>query len=657
VSLTPAETDIRAVRVCQTAALMVPCSLLAAQPGMAGVFGFGAAMVLLVVTWRPRLRRMTPLEEALAQLFLLAAITGLFAVAARGTGERAAFGRYLTVGMLALALPRAAFIPTPAARAGTLAFGLLALMGMARSVGPITFGAATGAYLMAALAAVVQADPGIGPLARHPRGLLLPFGLAGALALGIMGLLGWGLPAAEPVVTEYLEPYLGDGETGTSGFSDGNVRLDRLREIQTSDEVVLRLEGAPLNRLRGQVYRQYHGAVWHPVAATTPLRFAGRDGRLPLLPGEASAPVRGRTQVEVVSAQVGRALMVPLETWAIEGVPETTAVDTVGRVRAPADADVSRYTLETTAGDDAPLPGEVDETDLSLTAAQRAWLRPLADWIGLPADARHPGLVLDRLRAYFAGFRYTLQFDETSAEAREPVRDFLERTHAGHCELFASAAVLLLRARGIPARFVTGFRSAEFNTIGGYGIVRGRDAHAWVEVFIEGRWRTFDPTPAAGLEAERGAGAGPWGQRLDVLARAASRALVRLQNLSDAELWTTIGLIAALSGLFVFLRRRGASRGGRTASAETAERFEPLAALEAVLVRRQAPPRPPGRTLEAQADLLEGRGLPRAAALMRACAALRYGREGDSEAVARAIASYVREGEREGERERDAVQR
>jgi hypothetical protein len=290
VSLTPAETDIRAVRVCQTAALMVPCSLLAAQPGMAGVFGFGAAMVLLVVTWRPRLRRMTPLEEALAQLFLLAAITGLFAVAARGTGERAAFGRYLTVGMLALALPRAAFIPTPAARAGTLAFGLLALMGMARSVGPITFGAATGAYLMAALAAVVQADPGIGPLARHPRGLLLPFGLAGALALGIMGLLGWGLPAAEPVVTEYLEPYLGDGETGTSGFSDGNVRLDRLREIQTSDEVVLRLEGAPLNRLRGQVYRQYHGAVWHPVAATTPLRFAGRDGRLPLLPGEASAP-------------------------------------------------------------------------------------------------------------------------------------------------------------------------------------------------------------------------------------------------------------------------------------------------------------------------------------------------------------------------------
>lgn len=635
----------RAARVCQTAALMVPCSLLAAQPGMAGVFGFMGAMVLLVVTWRPRPRRLTPVEEALAQLVVIAAVTGLFTIAARGVGERAAFGRYLTIAMLALALPRAAFIPTRGARIGTLAFGLLALMGMARSVGPVTFGAATGAYLLAALAAVVQADPGMGPLSRHPRGLLLPFGLAGGVALGIMGLLGWGLPAAEPVVTEYLEPYLGDGEVGTSGYSEGNVRLDRLREIQTSDEVVLRLEGAPLSRLRGQVYRQYHGAVWHPIAASTPLRFAGRDGRLLLAPAASDGPSRGRTEVEIVSSQVGRTVLAPLETLALEGLPDTTALDTAGRIRVPADADLARYAIIATEGADAPQPGEIDEADLALTTAQRAWLVPYADWIGLPADGRHPAVLLERLRRALAGFRYTLQFDEESATAREPVRHFLERSHAGHCELFASAAVLLLRARGVPARFVTGFRSTEFNTVGGYGVVRGRDAHAWVEVYVDGRWRTFDPTPSARLDAERGAGAGPWGQRLDVVARALSRAFVRLQNLSAGELWATVGLIAALSGLFVFVRRRASARArGRADGVET-ERYPPLLTLEAVLTRRLVPARPPGRTLEAQAAELERLSLPRAAMLLRACAALRYGGEGDEAALRRAIERYVREGE------------
>jgi hypothetical protein len=642
-----AVVDVRAARVCQTAALMVPCSLLAAQPGMAGVFGFVAAMVLLVVTWRPRARRLTPVEEALAQLVVLAAVTGLFAVAARGVGERAAFGRYLTVAMLALALPRAAFIPTPAARIGTLAFGLLALMGMARSVGPWTFGSATAAYLVAGLAAVVQADPGIGPLTRHPRGLLVPFGLGAGLAIAVMGVLGWGLPAAEPVVTEYLEPYLGDAETGTSGYSEGNVRLDRLREIQTSDEVVLRLEGNPVARLRGQVYRQYHGAVWHPVAASTPLRFAGRDGRLPLVPAVASVPARGRTEVEIVSRQVGRSLLTPLEGLVVEDLPEAAALDAAGRVRAPADAEVVRYAVVTAEGEDAPLPGEIDEGDLALTSGQRAWLSPLADGLGLPSGVQAPAALLDRLRRHFSGFRYTLQFDEASGAAREPVRDFLERTQAGHCELFASAAVLLLRTRGVPARFVTGFRSTEYNAIGGYGVVRGRDAHAWVEAFVDGRWRTFDPTPTAGLDAERGAGAGPWGQRLDVVARAVSRAFVRLQNLSAGELWATVGLIGALAGLFVFVRRRAATRQASGARLDT-DHFAPLSALEAALARRDVPPRPPGRTLEAQAGVLEARGLDRAAELLRACAALRYGRIGDESTLRADIERYLREGEASG---------
>ena len=56
---------------------------------------------------------------------------------------------------------------------------------------------------------------------------------------------------------------------------------------------------------------------------------------------------------------------------------------------------------------------------------------------------------------------------------------------------------ILLRAAGVPARYVTGFLPGEYNDLGGDYIIRQSDAHAWVEVYFPGYgWITFDPTPA-----------------------------------------------------------------------------------------------------------------------------------------------------------------
>jgi len=80
----------------------------------------------------------------------------------------------------------------------------------------------------------------------------------------------------------------------------------------------------------------------------------------------------------------------------------------------------------------------------------------------------------------------------------EPVVTFLTKTKKGHCELFASSMVLLLRAMGIPARVVAGYYGGEWNGIGGYYIVRRSNAHAWVEVYEKNKgWVLFDPTPAS----------------------------------------------------------------------------------------------------------------------------------------------------------------
>ena len=93
-------------------------------------------------------------------------------------------------------------------------------------------------------------------------------------------------------------------------------------------------------------------------------------------------------------------------------------------------------------------------------------------------------------------YRYTL--DQPDTEGRDPLQVFLFEAKAGHCEYFSTAMAIMMRSLGLPARNVTGFLGADYNPYGDYYAVRNGNAHSWVEVFIDGRWVTFDPTPASG---------------------------------------------------------------------------------------------------------------------------------------------------------------
>lgn len=59
---------------------------------------------------------------------------------------------------------------------------------------------------------------------------------------------------------------------------------------------------------------------------------------------------------------------------------------------------------------------------------------------------------------------------------------------AGICRDFAHLGVTLCRAMNIPARYVFGY----FPDIGVIAPEVAMDFHAWFEVFLDGRWRTFD---------------------------------------------------------------------------------------------------------------------------------------------------------------------
>ncbi len=91
----------------------------------------------------------------------------------------------------------------------------------------------------------------------------------------------------------------------------------------------------------------------------------------------------------------------------------------------------------------------------------------------------------------------------------DPVVDFLVNRKQGHCEYYASALALMLRAEGIPTRVVNGFKGGDWNSIVNVLLVREKHAHSWVEALvgidsreINGRrlvrpvWLTLDPTPA-----------------------------------------------------------------------------------------------------------------------------------------------------------------
>ena len=69
------------------------------------------------------------------------------------------------------------------------------------------------------------------------------------------------------------------------------------------------------------------------------------------------------------------------------------------------------------------------------------------------------------------------------------------RTKAGHCEYYATATVLLLRAAGVPARYATGFSAQEYSKLEDAYIVRVRHAHAWASAWVDGRWVEIDTTP------------------------------------------------------------------------------------------------------------------------------------------------------------------
>jgi hypothetical protein len=93
--------------------------------------------------------------------------------------------------------------------------------------------------------------------------------------------------------------------------------------------------------------------------------------------------------------------------------------------------------------------------------------------------------------------KYSTKVDRMPTDRDDFAIWFLEEADRGYCVHFATAATVLLRANGIPARYVEGYafraKAWEVNQ------VRQDMAHAWVEYYVDGvGWVVLDPTPGMG---------------------------------------------------------------------------------------------------------------------------------------------------------------
>lgn len=107
----------------------------------------------------------------------------------------------------------------------------------------------------------------------------------------------------------------------------------------------------------------------------------------------------------------------------------------------------------------------------------------------------------EAIRSYLKT-NYTYNLRAKPNEQGDDVYNFLFNNKQGVCQDFASSMVLMCRSIDIPARYVTGYlvTQKKAGTTHTY-IVREKDAHAFVEVYIPAYgWMLFDPTPSAQRE-------------------------------------------------------------------------------------------------------------------------------------------------------------
>jgi hypothetical protein len=320
--------------------------------------------------------------------------------------------------------------------------------------------------------------------------------------------------------------------TMISGFSD-DVELGEIGEIKKNSMVVMRvtvdggLDVAHGVRWRGVALTRFDGKRWYNEPHEPTTISPPADGAwFHLNPGDPAEQKYGKPIHYTV-------LLEPIGTTALFFANEAESVrgrfnedagrtafgqrhsylleDFTGSIFNPYHA-YARMEYEANSLVPVPPPAAVRGAGTNYPTAIRN------TYLQLPTiDARIPELAAqitqrdsnpyDKARSIegYLHSHYGYTLDLSGPPQADPLAYFLFQKRAGHCEYFAAAMAVMLRTQGIPARYINGFQTGEYNDVAGDLVVRASDAHSWVEAYFPGfGWLTFDPTPPSNDERSQG---------------------------------------------------------------------------------------------------------------------------------------------------------
>jgi len=337
---------------------------------------------------------------------------------------------------------------------------------------------------------------GFGELDRRGGDLRQAEGVASVLAaMVVVSLLLSVVPggAADPLL-----PSGSGGGTIEGNLLDTDEQVSVLGSVSLSPAVRFTVESDAPSYWRVGAYDRYTGGDWYRTGNVRPYR-----GTLPAPPGESrtitqtyeteaalgvmpaawrptevEGPMVDRTQVTPTGALRPAERLSAGTTYTVRSeVPDTTAADLQSAGGQYPEAVVERYTQ---------LPASTPERVGQFTTQ-------------LTANANTPYEKARVIERWLENNKeYSLDVERPDGDVADA---FLFDMESGYCVYYATTMTAMLRTQGIPARFVVGYTPGE--RVGeNEWVVRGLDAHAWVEVYFpdEG-WVRFDPTPSGPRES------------------------------------------------------------------------------------------------------------------------------------------------------------
>lgn len=354
--------------------------------------------------------------------------------------------------------------------------------------GPLTMAAAVLALAswLLALALLAEQLPGAAPAPVDRRRLggvglavavALPLALAGFWLFPRLATPLWGMP---------------ENALGRSGLND-RMTPDQWVEMFADDRPSARVRfegGIPERRdlyWRAQVLWNFDGRHW--------TRDRAVFGHAAPQPRARSAPLRYEVSLEPTDRRYLLVLDTPLSApaggrmLADASVAADTPVSKLTKYSAESALDA---TLD--PGPEIRLEPALRSLALRLPPDLNPRTRALGQRWSAESGGDDAAVVRRALDWIGEDFSYSLTVPPTGLHG---VDEFLFDTRVGFCQHFSSSFAVLMRAAGIPSRVVIGYSGGYRNPWGGYLVVRRMDAHAWTEVWLEGRgWTRVDPTAA-----------------------------------------------------------------------------------------------------------------------------------------------------------------